>query len=384
MTTVFIAAGDASGDAHAADFAGALRSLRTDVRFVGLGGDALEAAGAALSVHQRELAVGGLVELLPHLPRIAGVWRRLTTQLRSARPDLVVLVDSAGLNLRLARRARRLGVPVLYYVAPQVWAWRRYRLRALARRVDRVALILPFEVPLYEHAGVRADFVGHPLVDRVAGADLDRVRAREALDFEARDRLVALLPGSRRNELRHCLPLLLETARILHARDVRVRFALPVAPSLDRDAVEAAVRRSRLPSMLRLSLFGGRALEVLAASDVAVVKPGTATLEATLLGCPLVIAARTQALSAAVLRRLVAVDSLGMPNLIAGEPIVPEFLQQDAEPERIADAVVGLFAGPAREAQLARLAEVRKTLRGGAAGRAARIAQEMIGARGGA
>lgn len=386
MTTVLLAVGDASGDLYAADFVRELRDLRPRARFLGLGGGEMEKAGVELAVNQRELAVGGLAELAPHLVRIASAWRRLGAALEARRPDLVVLVDSSGFNLPFARRAKRAGIPVLYYVAPQVWAWRRDRLRKIARRVDRLAVIFPFEPAVYAGTGVAAEFVGHPLVERIgdASARMDRDTARWALGLSREARVVALLPGSRRNELRHCLGVQLEAARALHARDPRICFVLPIAPSIERSRVEERVRAARLPSSLRLDLVGGRSLEALSACDVALVKPGTATVEAALLGRPLVVAGRGNALSAAVIRRLLRVNWLAMPNLIAGEAVVPEFLQGAAKPERVAEAVAEVMEGPARRAQLERLAEVRARLgRGGAARRAARIAEEMIVARGG-
>jgi lipid-A-disaccharide synthase len=355
------------------------------MRFLGLGGVELERAGVELVVHQRELAIGGVVELVPHLDRIFGTWRRMVAALLSAAPDLVVLVDSSGFNLPFARRAQRAGVPVLYYIAPQVWAWRRGRIRKLAKRVDRLAVIFPFEPAVYEGSGVEVEFVGHPLVDilRVTKADLDRGAARKRLGIEPHDRVVALLPGSRRTELRHCLGVYLETARVLHARDPRLRFLLPLAPSIDRSSVEARIAEAGLPSLLRIQLLESSSLESVIASDVAVIKPGTATLEAALLDCPSVIVARGNALSVALVRRLLKVNALGMPNLIAGRTIVPEFLQDEAQPEKIATSVLELFAGPAREHQLTALAGVRARLgRGGAARRAAEIAEEMIVARG--
>ncbi len=379
MTTVLLSVGDASGDAHAAELVEALRAELPGARFLGMGGTRMEKAGVELVVPQRELAVGGLVELLPSLPRAWRAWRRLCAALESARPDLTVLVDASGINLPLARRARRAGVPTLYYVAPQVWAWRRRRLRRLARRVDRVAAILPFEPALYAAAGVAAEFVGHPLVDRLAAAP-GRDAARAALRIAPEARLVALLPGSRRNELRHNLGVFVETARLLHARDPRLCFVLPVAESLDPDPVRARVRGAGLAPGLRLDVLAGRSVEALAACDAALVKPGSATLEAALLGRPLVVAARAHPLTAALLRRMVEVDWLAMPNLIAGEPIAPELLQGEARPARIAEALFAQLSGPAREHQLERFARLRSALGGGAAERTAAIALEMIGA----
>jgi lipid-A-disaccharide synthase len=379
MSTVLLSVGDASGDVYAADFVRELRALRPGTRFVGMGGVEMEKSGVEIAVDQRELAVSGLVEILPELPRIVAVWRRMVAALRNARPDLVVLVDSSGFNLPFARRARRLGIPTLYYVSPQVWVWRTHRIRKIARRVNRLAVIFPFEPDVYAGTGLPVEFVGHPLVERVNQARIGRDAAREGLGVAPAARVVALLPGSRRGELHHMLPLYLEAARILHARDPRLHFLLPRAPSLDREQLEAQVRAAGLPALLRLDIVDGRAQEVLQAAEVALLKPGTSTLEAALLETPMVVAARSSRLTAFLLRRLVKVDSYTLPNLIAGRPVVPELLQEEAEPQRVADAVLGLLEGPARARQLGELATLRASLeQGGAARRAAEIAAEML------
>jgi lipid-A-disaccharide synthase len=380
MSTVLLSVGDASGDVYAGDFVRELRRLLPGTQFLGMGGVELTKAGMEIVVDQREVAVGGLFELLPDLPRVVRAWRRMVAALRRARPDLVVLVDSSGFNLPFARRAKRLGIPTLYYVSPQVWGWRRGRIRKIARFVGRLAVIFPFEPHVYEGTGVPVEFVGHPLVERLAElAHVDKPAARRALGLPADARIVALLPGSRRGEIHHVLPLQLETARVLHARDPRIHFVLPVASSVDPQALESAVQRAALPSLLNLQVLRGDAHRVLRAADVALCKPGTSTLEAALLGCPLVVAARSNWLTAFLLRRLVRVEYLAMPNLIVGEAVVPELLQENAEPERVADAVQALLEGPARALQESRLACLRAVLsRGGAARRAAEIAQEMI------
>jgi lipid-A-disaccharide synthase len=381
MSTVLLSVGDASGDAVAAHFARALRERLPDTRLVGLGGPEMAGAGVEIVAEQRELAVGGLFEAIPSLPRVVRVWRRMLATLHRERPGLAVLIDSSGFNLPLAGRIRRAGVPVLYYVAPQAWAWRPGRVAKLARRADRVAVILPFESDLYAQAGVRVDFVGHPLVDRVAtaSAGLDRASARSKLGVPAEATLVALLPASRRNEIRHGLPVFLETARVLHARDPRIQFVLPVATSLDRREIEATIAAAALPSLIRIECVEGRAIEAICASDVALSKPGTVTLECALLGRPLVVAARGHPWTAALLRRLVRVHWLAMPNLIANQAIVPELLQDDAIPERIAEALLALLDGPERERQLEGFADVRRRLgEPGASRRAAAIAEEMI------
>lgn len=383
---VLVSAGDASGDAHAADLVAALRRRRPGLRFTGMGGPCLEKAGVEIRVRQEELAVGGLLELLPEAPRIARAWRRMRAAARppppDPRPDLAVLVDSPGFHLPLARALRREGVPVLWYVAPQVWAWRRGRMRRLARRVDRLAVILPFERALWE-GWVPVRYVGHPRLDAVRreAARLARGAAREALGLAEDDRVVALFPGSRRGELRRHLPLFLETARALHARDPGLRFLLAWAPSLDPAAAGRGLREARLPARLRLDPVSGRSLEALAACDAALLKPGTATLEAALLARPMVVTGRVHPLSAAVFRRLSRVPWLAMPNLVAGRAVVPELLQEAARPRRLAEALLPLLAGPERERQLAELGAVRDALgSGGAAERTADLAEELLGA----
>jgi lipid-A-disaccharide synthase len=381
MTTVLVSAGDASGDLHAAAFVEALRSRVPELRVVGIGGVEMEKAGVELLVNQRELAVGGLVEVISSVRRVFAAWRRMRQAIDAERPDLVVLVDSPDLNLPFARSVQRAGIPTLYYVSPQVWAWRRWRIRKIARRVDRLAVIFPFERDIYAHTGLPVDFVGHPLVERMCefAALHDRATARAELDLDPERPLVLLLPGSRRNELRHGFDLKLESARVLHARRPEVAFAVAVAPTLEREEVERRIAEAGLPADLRLDVIQGRTYEAVRAADVALAKPGTITVEVALLDRPMVVAARVHPLSAFVARRLVHVPSFTMPNLIAGAPVIPEFLQEAARPERIALALESLLSGPAREIQLARLARVRRRLgEGGAAARAASIAAEMI------
>jgi lipid-A-disaccharide synthase len=361
------------------DFVRALATLRPGTRFLGMGGDAMQAEGVELVVHQREVAVGGFVELLPELPRIVGAWRRLNRALREQSPDLVVLVDSSGFNLPFARRVHKRGIPVLYYVAPQAWAWRSHRIAKLARRVERVAVIFPFEREVYADRGVTVDYVGHPLVDAIDEVGLSQPEARERLGLPAGERIVALLPGSRRGEVRYQLGLYLEVAKALYAKHGVSVFVLPVAPSLDAAALRGRVRAAALPAGIQVEVVEGRSREVLVASDVALAKPGTGTLEAALLGCALVVAAKTHPITAAIARRLVRVDSLTLPNLISGERVVPEYLQSEATPARVSAAIAGLLDGPERLAQLAALAGVAERLGGGgAAHKAAKLAEEML------
>lgn len=382
MTTVMLSVGDASGDAITADFVDELRVLRPGVRFAGLAGPRLAERGVECIVDQRELAVGGLVELAPSARRLARAWRTITAAIPRLRPSLAVLVDSSGFNLPLARRFRRAGVPTLYYVSPQVWAWRAGRIHKLSRRVDRMAAILPFEPDVFAGSGLAVDFVGHPLVDRLAPhlGPWDRATARRRLGLPAGAAVIALLPCSRRSEISNGVDLMARVARLLHARKPEARFILPVAPSLERSELESALGRAGAGTP-PIALVDGASPHALAACDAALLKPGTAVLEAALLDRPAVVAGRVHPLTAAIARPLLRVDSVAMPNLIAGRRVVPEFLQESARPEWIADAMLGVLTGPGRSTQLAGLAEVRRALGpGGAARRTAAIAQEMLGA----
>ena len=375
MTRVLVSAGDASGDAHAADLVRALAARLPGTRFVGLGGPALEAAGVEIRVPLRDVAVGGLVEVLGHVPKVLAAWRTLEAAAREAQTDLAVLVDAPDLNLPIARRLRRAGVPILYYVAPQVWAWRRGRIAKIARRVDRLAVIFPFEVDVFASMGALVEFVGHPLVDRMAAsrASLDRAGARAALGLDPERPLLLLLPGSRRNEVRGMLPLHLAAATALRARVPELALALALAPTVSRADVAGAL------GGVDVTVVERRGYEAMAAADVALAKPGTATLELCLLGTPFAVAGRAHPVSAAVMRRLVRLPSWTLPNLLAGAPIVPEFLQEQARPERVAAALAELLGGPARVLQQRRLAAVAARLGpGGAAERAAALAEEMI------
>jgi lipid-A-disaccharide synthase len=378
VTRVLVSALDASGDLHAADLVSALRALRPDLEFFGAGGAALRAAGVDILVDQRELAVAGMIEVLEIVPAALRAARCLAREARARRARLAVLVDAPDFHLRLAARLRRSGLPVLGYIGPNVMRWRRDRVHTVARRYDRLASIFPFEPALYGSTPLRVDYVGHPLVEplRRLRERLDRPAARSLLGLPSAGPLIALLPGSRRNELTRMLPLHLEVARELRGRRPDVALAIGLAPSLDRVAVQATLRDFGPEAP---QLVCGRSRELLRAADVALAKPGTVTMEAALLCCPLVVAGVAHPLTAALWRRLSRVESFAMPNLIAGAALVPEFLQGDARPERIADALIRLLAGPERESLQAGLDGVRKRLGDDvAAERAAAIAEAML------
>ena len=377
---VFLSTADASGDMHGAALLSALRHQLAgrgeELEAFGLGGDALAAVGLESVVRQSDLAVGGLVEVLSSAPRILRSYAALRRAIRRERPDLVILVDTPDLNIPLAGIARRVNLPVFYYVAPQVWAWRLGRIKKLKRRVSHMGVIFPFEVALFNNAGVPATFVGHPLVDRMERVRQDlrpkEVAAELGLDLERP--ILSLLPGSRRNEIAANLGPMLETAELVRTAHPRLQVCLPHAPTLAHEPPE-------LPE--RVVVVRGRTHEAIAISSVLLAAPGTVTVEAALLGVPLVVAHRVHGLTFEIARRVTRVPSSCMVNLIADEGIVPERLQQLARPAALAAEVSRLLRDPeAREALREALARACERLGGpGAAERAAALARELVGRR---
>jgi lipid-A-disaccharide synthase len=371
---VLLVAGEASGDMHGADLVAALRTRLPDVRVRGIGGARLRAAGMETLIDTTAVATMGLVEARE---RLGAVWRAYRTMRRIVReehPDLLILIDFAEFNLALAGVAHRRSVPVLYYISPQVWAWRHGRVRKIARRVDRLAMVFPFEAPLYEGTGMRADFVGHPLLDRVRPTR-DRAATLAAHGLDPGKRLVALLPGSRSKEMHLLLPVLAEAAARLVARG-DCQCALALADTLSEADVAVSMRGRALPA----TVVRDDTYNLVHASDVVLVASGTATLETALLERPMVIVYRVAPLTYALARRLISVPFIGMPNLIAGRAVVPELIQDAVTPERVATEAARFLDDPALAAATRHaLGELRHALGdGGAAGRAAAIAVEML------
>ena len=339
--TIMLAAGEASGDLHGAAVCRGLKGLAPACRLVGMGGARMAAAGMELLVDVTASAVVGGSEALSRLPVLYRALHRLRAALEEApRPAALVLIDFPEFNLRLARAARRVGVPVVYFIPPQVWAWRRGRVRTIRRLVSLVLAVFPFEPPFYRLAGVPVAFVGHPLLDALADAP-DRAAARRELGLAAGARVVGLLPGSRREEVARMLPVMGAAAARIRAATPEVQFVLARAPTVEAEAIARHV-----DGMTGLTMVDGRTHAVLRAADLALVTSGTATLEAALLGTPMVVCYRLSRVSGLAARLLIRVPWISLANLTLGRAVVPELYQASATGERLAEEALRLLENP--------------------------------------
>jgi len=378
MAKLLISAGESSGDQRAAALLTELRELVPDLEVFGMGGGALREAGCRIEVDSSGLDVMGFADVLRRIPEFRGVMRKLVAAAERERPDAAVLCDYPGFNLRLAARLKEKGVRVIYYVSPQVWAWAPRRARRIARLVDKMLVLFPFEEKLYRGLGLDSEFVGHPLADELPGdypAKAEALRAELGLGDE--EEVLAILPGSRPMELeRHLEVFAAAAARVREARGA-VRPVIAVRKEADAGKV---AERARAAAGFEVPVLAGRAREVLAAAELAVVVSGTATLEAALLGCPMLVCYRTSWFNYAVARLLVTVPCIALANVVAGRPTVPELWQSEVTPARVADSALALLEdGPARARMRGALVALREKLKvRGASRRAAEaVAAEL-------
>lgn len=371
---VLVVAGEASGDQHAADLVAALKRTHPELRFFGMGGPRLAAQGVELLYGAHEISVMGIVEVLPKIPRIWKVLRGLSAEAARRKPKVAILVDVPDFNFRLARRLKPLGVRIAWYVSPTVWAWRPGRAHTLAQLVDRLMCILPFEEAFLRDRGVNATYVGNPVVDQVPHVE-PASHFRPGLGLTSDHPVLAVLPGSRKSEIKRLLPTLVDVAAKLVSTHPGLQLVVPIAPGLDPDHISAAFASKGLAPVL----VDGHAPEAVGASDVALVASGTATLEAGLMRRPLVAVYRVNALTYFIGRLLVKVPFFCLVNLLVGRRLVPELLQGDMTVERIIAELEPLWAGPGREQCLQGLDELRTTLGpGGASERAAQVVAELL------
>jgi lipid-A-disaccharide synthase len=379
---IAVVAGEVSGDILGAAFINALRARHPQAEFLGVAGPRMQAAGCRALAAAEELAVMGLFEVLEHLPRLWLLRRRLVRELLDWQPDVFVGIDAPSFNVGLAQALKANGVRTVQYVSPQLWAWRQGRVRHMHRACDQVLCLLPFEPAFYQGHDVEAEFVGHPLADQIP-VESQRESARRELGVAAGARVVALLPGSRHGEVQRLAPAMLGAARLLAEREPDLQFLAPMASTVARVEFEHAAAASQGPVPLDLRLLDGQARAVLQAADVALVASGTATLEALLCKCPMVVAYRFSTFTAWIARllRLFRLPYFSLPNLLAGEGLVPEFYQEAVQPAGLADAVEALLQPGVRHEQLlARFADIHRRLRVGGAERAADAVLRGIGA----
>jgi lipid-A-disaccharide synthase len=366
---VLIVAAEASADLHAAGFAKALQARRPGVRIAGIGGSHLAAANAVLFARNETLAVMGFAEVVAHIPRHWALLRTIRARLAAGSVGLVVLLDYPGFNMKVAAAAHQAGVPVLYYITPQVWAWGANRLAELSRTITRAACILPFEEALLRQHGIDATFVGHPLLDRAVDLP-SRGAARASLGLSDQGSVLAIFPGSRAQEIRRHLAEAVEAGRQLEREQPGLAIVVAGAETVE-------LRDGDVP----WRVVRGASLSVLCAADAALCKSGTTTLEAAVAGCPLVVVYRTNAITYAIARRAVRIPHIGLVNVVAGRQIAPEFVQHEFRAPTVAAALRPLLdhGSPERVAQLAGLARVRGLLgEPGAAERVATMADAML------
>jgi lipid-A-disaccharide synthase len=370
LRRVMMVAGEASGDLHGAGVVRELRRRVPEVQIFGIGGDAMEREGMECLVHIRELSFMGLLEVIKNLGTVRRVEKAMRVVLEQRRPDVAVLIDYPGFNLRFARDVKKCGIPVLYYISPQVWAWHKSRVHTMRRLVDKMKVVFPFEVPLYQSAGVDVEFVGHPVAERI-GSRIERGAFFAAHGLQPEKKLLALLPGSRVQELEKILPVMATAGERLQ-RELGVQVALGVAPNLGPDLV-----RSYLPADAHPLLVEHATYDLMCHADAVIVTSGTATLETGWFATPMVVVYKTSPLTYHVGRLLVDIKNIALANIVAGKSVVPELIQHQLTVGRLVDAARRLLTDQQYATTMRQELSVIKNKLGGP-GASARVAEGII------
>jgi lipid-A-disaccharide synthase len=370
-----LVAGEVSGDLHGSHLVDALQRIEPGIQFFGVGGEGLERRGMKLLYPAQSLSVVGITEVFVKLRTILKALRGLKRSLEREKPDLIILIDFPEFNLRLAKIANRRGIPVVYYISPQIWAWRPQRIKLIARVVKKMIVLFPFEVPLYESAGVDVEWVGHPLLDTVKPV-LPKEKAFQEFGLDPKRRTIGLLPGSRIHEVERLLPPLLASAHLLQKEIPDLQFVIPLAPGISRTILSSHMKNISFP----LKVVEGFTYDVMNLSELLIMASGTATLEGAILGKPMIIVYKVSLPSYWVGRALIRVDHIGLVNLVAEKEIAPELIQKDVNPERIADEASRILRNPILSRKMAEsMDEVRQKLgEPGAAQRAAQIVASLL------
>lgn len=371
MTKIFISAGEASGDLHAGAVIRALKKLDPSVEVFGMGGDCFRAAGGEVLFDIKDHSVMGFLEVVKKLPAIWRLKQEFIRVMEERKPDVFLTIDYPGFNMRLAKQAKKRGIKVVSFIAPSAWAWRPSRAAGVVKVVDKIASIFPFEFDLYKSYGADIEFVGHPLLDTVR-TELPHEEACRLAGKREGHPLVMLMPGSRMMEIQRLLPVMLEAAAILRKKMPEVDFTMPRAGTISREILEKAIKESGVP----VRITEGHNYDMMSVADLAIATSGTVTLEAALCGLGCEILYKTSPISYAIAKRVVEIPHIGLPNIVAGRLVVPELLQDDCTPEKVADTAVELLQ-PERYRQLkADLAEVKARL--GEPGAVTRVAELVL------
>ncbi|MEN6622387.1 MAG: lipid-A-disaccharide synthase [Smithella sp.] len=373
--TVMIIAGEASGDMHGASLVREMLKIDPNLNFYGIGGKKLQDAGVKLMVHVSEMAVVGLTEVFFKLSKFIKVMNLMKKSLDDVRPDLVILIDFAGFNLRFARAVYKRGIKIFYYISPQVWASRKGRINLIKKIVNKMAVILPFEVDTYREKGFPVEYVGHPLLDLVH-QNYSKDELRKKFNLSINKTIIGLLPGSRMSEVEKLLSEMLKAAAILSQRIPDIQFVLPLADTLKEDDVAKIISQTSL----KINIISGNTYEVISCIDLAIVASGTATLETALLGIPMIIVYKISPLTYFIGKMVVTVKNIGIVNIIAGKTIVPELIQHEATGVHIAEEALSILTdGKRKQEMIKQLAAIRSKLgKPGAAMRAAKLAYGML------
>ena len=373
--TIMIVAGEASGDMHGANLVREMLKIDPALNFYGIGGNKLREEGVTLLANASDMAVVGLTEVASKLINILKIMGMMKRSLDERRPDLVILIDYPDFNIPLAKAAKKRGIKVFYYISPQVWAWRKGRIGQIKKTVNKMAVILPFEVDTYGQEGFTVNYVGHPLLDMVK-LNYSKEESRKKLGLAENKITIGILPGSRLSEVGNLMTELLRAAEILMQRIPDIQFVLPLADTLEETTITEFISRFNV----KVKIISGHAYDVISCADLALVASGTATLETALLGVPMVIVYKISLLSYVIGRLFVHVKKIGLVNIIAGKTIVPELIQGDACGKRIAEEALSILKNGERKQEMIKELEAIRAKLGepGAAIRAAQIACDMI------
>lgn len=374
MYKVMISVGEASGDLHGASIAKALKELDPDIQMFGMGGQAMRKAGVDIAHDIADLGIIGFVEVVKNLPRFFRLRDELVALMEREKPDVLLVIDYPDFNMRLAPKARALGIPVVSYIPPSAWAWRKGRAKSVAKLVDKIAAIFPFEAEVYRNAGANVEFVGHPLID-IIKPTMDKTVAYEFFQLDSQHSIILLLPGSRKAEIENLLPVMLESAEKIMQSDPNCQFVLPVASTISREMLHNMIKQYKV----KVKLTAEHTYDLMTIADSAIAASGTVTLEAAILGLPVVVIYKMAALTYFIGRLLVKIPNISLPNIVAGKRIIPELLQYEVNADNIAREAIALLPSTAAGKQAREgLRQVKQRL--GAGGAVKRTAQVVLDA----